>query len=85
MNLKFIKFQFSIIRNSAKSIERGCLSETTKCTNPSHCFICDGDGCNNLLGNNTALPLAPNSGAAWTSTMAIILIPALISSVISVI
>lgn len=64
---------------SAQSIERGCLSETTKCTNPSHCYICDGDGCNNPMGNNTNLPIAPNSASTWTTTMAVIMVPALIS------
>lgn len=66
------------IHKTAKSITRDCLSETTKCTNMSHCFICDGDGCNNLIGNNTVIPVAPNSAAAWTSTFAFMILPALI-------
>lgn len=61
---------------SAKSITRDCLSETAKCTNLNHCFICDGDGCNNLIGNNTMIPVAPNSAAAWTPTVVLMLLPA---------
>lgn len=63
----------------AKSIERGCLGETTKCANREHCFTCDGVGCNNLMGNDTQVRMAPNSATAWTSTMALLMVPAVIS------
>lgn len=82
----FISYHFKLLiiltfhsKYLAKSIERGCLSSTTQCTNASHCYTCQGDGCNNLMGNNTQVPLAPNSATAWTSTMALLLIPATIS------
>lgn len=61
-----------------KTIERGCMSDATKCAPESHCLICDGDGCNNKAGNATEIPLAPNSATAWTSTMALLLVPAVI-------
>lgn len=72
------------IRKSKDSIRRGCLSdENSNCVNVSHCMICDGDGCNNLAGNNTYIPTAPSSAAAWTSTMAILLVTVLTSYVLT--
>lgn len=80
-SMRFQRLVCFFLLYSAKSIERGCLSETAKCTNTTHCKICDGDGCNNYMGNSTEIPTAPNSATAWNSatTVALILVPALIS------
>lgn len=60
-------------RKTAKSIERGCLSDTTRCANINHCKICDGDGCNNQDGNDKDIPIAPNSAVMWTSTITLMI------------
>lgn len=74
-----VMLSFLFIHSIEKSIERGCLSDTTKCTNMLHCFICEGSGCNNLAGNNSNVPVAPNSATAWTSTLATVLVATLLN------
>lgn len=46
------------------TIERGCMTaHNNGCSNPAHCFICDGHGCNLNVHNDTQIPLAPSSAA----------------------
>ncbi|XP_055301967.1 uncharacterized protein LOC129568305 [Sitodiplosis mosellana] len=72
------------IRKTGKTIERGCLSDTAKCSNPSHCSICDGEGCNNELGNSTSIPTAPNVGTQlWAPTVTMMLIAVLVNLKVS--
>lgn len=83
--MKFIFFpnfeveKYFISWTIGKSIERGCLSDTAKCNNHSHCAICDGEGCNNYFGNSTNIPTAPNSAQMWAPTVTVMLVTVLVS------
>ncbi|XP_031638300.1 uncharacterized protein LOC116350598 [Contarinia nasturtii] len=68
---------------TAKTIERGCLSDTSKCSNVSHCSICTGEGCNNEKGSSDKIPTAPSSAAHLAATFSVAIVMFVSLSLIS--
>lgn len=67
------------IRRTESTIERGCLSSSAnRCQNLSHCFVCNGHGCNSFNSTDSQVPLSPNSASFFYPTFSMLLTVCLI-------
>lgn len=62
------------------SVERGCLSDTSKCPNGNTCYVCDGHGCNDQNANSTEIPVDNSSASMAVSSIVMTSLLILITS-----
>ncbi|XP_017484802.1 PREDICTED: uncharacterized protein LOC108373437 [Rhagoletis zephyria] len=64
-------------KNTTESFQRGCLTSAQAkklCVNETNCFTCEGPGCNFISATSEQIPLARDSAAFLSSSIALLCI-----------